>query len=114
MLASSLQKAELSPFIFTPSVHASLLCSKGLSGQTKWSAAQQSGKRNKRKRTFTFLPAKNEKSSKKCNFAANFPFFKSCHRNLNKVELIGLDLATFLHFCIFSDIRSFTSLSKEI
>ena len=51
--------AQLAAFIFTTSVHTlSLLSSKGLSRQTKWSAARPSGKRNKRKKIllpFTFF-----------------------------------------------------------
>ena len=53
-------------------------------------------KTQQKEENFYFFTAKNEMSSKKCNFAANFPFFKSCHRNQNKVELIGLDSATVL------------------
>ena len=53
-------------------------------------------KTQQKEEDFYFFTAKNEMSSKKCNFAATFPFLKSCYRNQNKVELIGLHLATVL------------------
>ena len=53
-------------------------------------------KTQQKEEDFYFFTAKNEMSSKKCNFAATFPFLKSCYRNKIEVELIGLNIATVL------------------